>query len=531
MFDYLIVNGRIIDGTGRPPAFADVAIAGDRIAAIGQLFHAPARYRIDAAGKFVAPGFIDMHTHYDVALLVNPDAFNVVSQGVTTAVIGNCGHSPVPITDERRDELRQLLSVIEAGVEWRWQRFADYLTALEEVKPAINTVALVGHCALRAAVVGFKNRPATDDELKAMQRLLRECMDEGAFGLSSGLVYPPSAYAPVDELVELNKVVAERGGIYATHMRNESDALVAAVAEALQTALRSGVRLQISHHKAARKPNWGKVAVTLRMIEDAALRHDVSFDAYPYTAGSSYLAQLLPLWALEGGASAMLQRLRDPQTRAQIRQAMESDPALDFTAVRIASVASDDYKPLQGKTVAEIAELLQRTPAEAVLHLIEHEQNAVTMVWFVMDEADVAQVLTHPLCLVGSDALTIPSNPLTVDPQTLPKVHPRTYGTFPRVLRWLVRETGKLRWEDAIAKMTGKAADKLRLKERGLLREGYFADVVVFDPERIADRATYDEPHQPADGIEWVFVNGQPAIADGRPTGARSGCVLRFAGA
>jgi len=361
-----------------------------------------------------------------------------------------------------------------------------------------------------------------------MCRLLEESMEEGAWGLSSGLVYPPGAYAPTEELVALNKAVAQKGGIYATHMRNESDALVTAVAEALQTALRSGVRLQISHHKAARKPNWGKVAVTLRMIEDAALQHDVTFDAYPYTAGSSYLAQLLPLWALEGGASAMLQRLSDPQTRQQIRQALETDPSLDFTAVRLASVASDDYKPLQGKTVAEAAEMLGLSASEAVLHLIEHEQNSVTMVWFVMDEADVERVLTHPLCLIGSDALTIPPNPLQVDRQTLPKVHPRTYGTFPRVLKWLVRETGKVRWEDAIAKMTGKAARKLGLNGRGLVREGYFADLVIFDPDRIADRATYDEPHQPADGIEWVFVNGVPAITDGKPTGNRTGRVLRF---
>ncbi len=528
MFDWLIVNGRILDGTGRPPFFADVGIVGDRIAAIGQLFHAEAKHRIDAMGKFVTPGFIDMHTHYDVALFANPDAFCAVSQGVTTAVVGNCGHSPVPITDERRHELRQLLSVIEAGVDWRWRRFDDYLRDLEAIKPAINTIALVGHCALRAAVIGFENRPATEDELRAMCRWLEESMDEGAWGLSSGLVYPLSGYASTDELVELNKVVARKGGIYATHMRDEGDALVSAVAEALQTALRSGVSLQISHHKAARKPNWGKVAVTLRMIEDAALQHDVTFDAYPYTAGSSFLAQLLPLWALDGGASAMLQRLSNPQTRQQIRQALESNPALDFTAVRIASVASDEYKPLQGKTVAEVAEMLGLTPAEAVLHLIEHEQNAVTMVWFVMDEGDVERVLTHPLCLVGSDALTVPPNPLRVDPQTLPKVHPRTYGTFPRVLRWLVREAGKLRWEDAIAKMTGKAARKLGLKGRGLVREGYFADLVVFDPDRIADRATYDEPHQPADGIDWVFVNGVPAIADGKPTGNRTGRILRF---
>jgi N-acyl-D-amino-acid deacylase len=535
MFDWLIVNGRVIDGTGRQPFFADVGIVGEQIAAVGQLFHAEAKNRIDAMGKFVAPGFIDIHTHFDIALLAHPEAYCSISQGVTTVVIGNCGHSPVPIVGKRRNELRQLLSVIEAGIEWRWERFGEFLDELGAVRPAVNVVPLVGHCALRASVVGFENRPAKTDELKAMQRLMEECMDEGAWGLSSGLIYPPSAFASIDELVALNEVVARRGGIYATHMRSESDALLTAVVEALQTAIRSGVKLQISHHKASRKPNWGKVEVTLQLIERAALNHDVNFDAYPYTAGSSYLAQLLPLWAFEGGPSVMLERLKDKHQRQQILEALESDESLEWDKVLVASVASDEYRPLQGKAVTEIANQLGLSPAETVLHLIEHEQNAVTMVWFVMDERDVERVLTHPLCLIGSDALTIPASieprpsPLVPRPiSSLPYVHPRTYGTFPKVLRWLVKETGKLTWHEAIAKMTGKTAEKLGLKRRGLVRESYFADLIVFDPERVRDCATYENPHLPAEGIEWVFVNGVPALANGQPTGERNGQVLRF---
>ncbi len=529
MFDWLIVNGRVIDGTGKPPFFADVALSGDRIAAVGQLFHAAAKHRIDAMGKFVVPGFIDIHTHYDLALFAQPEAYCALSQGVTTIVVGNCGHSPVPISHERREALRQLLPVIDAGVEWRWQRFADYLSNLEAIHPTVNVVALVGHCALRATVVGFDNRPATNEELAKMQRLLRECMDEGAWGLSSGLIYPPSAYASFDELVALAEVVAQVDGLYATHIRSESDGLVTAIAEALQTALRSGVALQISHHKASRRPNWGKVAVTLQMIERAALEHDVTVDAYPYTAGSANLSQLLPLWALEGGVEALLERLSDPNQRGQIRNALERDTTLGWHEVLIASVVSDDYRPLQGKTVAEVASLLGLPPAEAVLHLIEHERNAVTMVLFVMDERDVRQVLTHPLCLIGSDGLTIPPAPWEPDPK--PYVHPRTYGAFPKVLRWLVKETGQLKWEEAIAKMTGKTAYKLRLPKRGLIREGYYADVLVLDPDRLADQATYENPHQPAKGIDWVFVNGTPAVADGQLTGQRQGRVLRFGAA
>ncbi|MCX7967019.1 MAG: D-aminoacylase [Armatimonadetes bacterium] len=526
IFDWLIVNGRVIDGTGQPPFFADVGIVGDKIAAIGQLFHAPARNRIDAMGKFVAPGFIDIHTHFDIALLAHPEAYCSISQGVTTVVIGNCGHSPAPISKERRNELKQLLSVLNSAVDWRWERFSEFLDDLESARPSVNVVPLVGHCALRASVIGFENRTATEDELKGMRNLLEECMDEGGWGLSSGLIYPPSAFANVGELVALTEVVAKRGGIYSTHIRSESDALVVAITEALQTALKSGVNLQISHHKASRKPNWGKVAVTLRLIEQAALQHNVNFDAYPYTAGSANLSQLLPLWAFEGGAAAMLKRLEDASQRNQILEALKSEENLEWGKIIVASVASDEYRGLQGKSLTEVAKELGTSPPEAVLHLIEHERNAVTMVWFVMDEQDVEQVLTHPLCLIGSDALTIPAPPNSPEPK--PYVHPRTYGTFPKILRWLVREKGKLAWHEAISKMTGKTAYKLGLRMRGILKEGFFADLVVFDPNEIADRASYENPNSPAEGIEWVFVNGVPALAEGQPTNERNGRVLRF---
>lgn len=526
MFDWLIVNGRVIDGTGKPPFFADVGIVGDKIAAIGQIFHSEAKNRIDAMGKFVAPGFIDIHTHFDTALLLRPEAYCSVSQGVTTVVIGNCGHSPAPSRSERREELRQLLSVINSGIKWSWERFGEFLDNLESIRPSVNVIPLVGHCALRASVVGFENRQATEDEIKSMQMLMEQCMDEGAWGLSSGLVYPPSAFSTAGELVALTEVVARRGGIYSTHMRSESDSLLAAVTEALQTSLRSEVKLQISHHKAARKQNWGKVAVTLRLIERAALTHDVTFDAYPYTAGSANLSQILPLWAFEGGAEAMLKRLKDPSQRQLILEALKGDKSLEWDKLVIASVASDDYRTFQGKTVAEVSKQIGMSPPETVLHLIEHEQNAVTMVWFVMDERDVEQVLTHPLCLVGSDALTIPAPPSSPEPK--PYVHPRTYGTFPKVLRWLVKETGKLTWHGAIAKMTGKTAYKLGLKKRGFVKEGYLADLVVFDPEQVSDRSSYEDPHLPSEGIDYVFVNGVPAIKEGQPTGERNGRILRF---
>lgn len=526
MFDWLIVNGRIIDGTGRAPFFADVGITGDKISAIGQLFHARAENRVDAMGKFIAPGFIDIHTHFDIALLTCPQAYCAISQGVTTVVIGNCGHSPAPIPRERRCELKRLLSVLDSGVEWRWERFGEFLDDLEMARPSVNVIPLVGHCALRAGVVGFENRHATEDELKTMEELVEECMDEGAWGLSTGLIYPPSAFATLDELVILAQVVAKRGGIYATHMRSESDSLLTAVVEALQTALKSEVKLQISHHKASRKPNRGKVSVTLRLIERAALQHDINFDAYPYTAGSANLSQLLPLWAFEGGPTAMLERLKDKHMRQKIFEALEKDDSIEWDKIIVASLASDDYRPLQGKTVDEISRQLGMLPQETVLHLIERENNAVTMVWFVMDERDVEQVLVHPLCLIGSDSLTIPAPPDSLEPK--PHVHPRTYGTFPKVLRWLVKEVGKLTWSEAIAKMTGKVANKLGLRRRGFVREGYFADLVIFSPELIRDCATYENPHLPPEGIEWVFVNGIPVLANGKPTGERSGRVLRF---
>ncbi len=526
MIDWLITNARIVDGTGKEPYPADIAIAGDQIEDIGNFPTAPSRNRVDAEGKMVAPGFIDVHTHYDVALVREPHAECAVCQGVTTVIVGNCGHSPVPIPPERREQLRSALPVIDDGRPWRWSSFSEYLEDLERQRPAVNVLALVGHCALRAAVVGFDDRPATQDELETMERLLEDSMDQGAWGLSTGLVYPPGAYAGTDELVRLCRVVARKGGIYATHMRNEADGLVSAVLEALHTAFGSGVRLQISHHKAARKANWGKVHITLRLIETAALNHPIAFDAYPYTAGSANLSQFLPHWAHEGGPQALLRRLSDPQERQKIREALKAEKDVFWDDVRIASVATQESKPLEGQTVAAIASQLGVSPEEAVLYLIEKERNGVTMVHFVMDEKDVQTVLTHPLCMVGSDALTVP--PTLVSQQPIPKVHPRTYGTFPKFFNWMVKETRRLGWVQAIAKVTSLPARHFCLSDRGTLEKGKKADLVIFDPETIADRATYEEPARLPVGIEWVFVNGLPAVQNGVRTAERPGRVVRF---
>ncbi|MCS7222956.1 MAG: D-aminoacylase [Armatimonadetes bacterium] len=528
MIDWLIVNGQVIDGTGNPPQIADLAIVGDRIQDIGLFPQAEARQRIDASGKLVIPGFIDVHTHYDVALLHQPHSECAISQGVTTVVVGNCGHSPVPIPAHLREPLRATLPVIDDGKPWRWSSFGEYLGDLERSQPAVNVVALVGHCALRASVVGFDDRSPSEEEMKQMETLLEHCIDEGAWGLSTGLVYPPGAYAGTDELVRLCRIVAKKSAIYATHMRNESDQLVSAVVEALHTALRSGVRLQISHHKAARRANWGKVEVTLRLIETAALTHPVAFDAYPYTAGSANLSQFLPHWAHEGGPSALLARLSNPDQRQKIRRALEEQRDVAWDEVRIASVASEESRVFEGKSVAAIADEQNLSPEETVLYLIEKEKNAVTMVHFVMDERDVETVMTHPLCMVGSDALTIP--PPLDSTERIPKVHPRTYGTFPKFLRWLVKEKKRLGWSDAIAKATSVPARHFAIPDRGTLEKGKFADIVVLDPQTIGDRSTYEDPAQLPSGIDWVFVNGRPVVRSGIRTEERCGKVLRWKG-
>ncbi|MCC6442974.1 MAG: D-aminoacylase [Armatimonadetes bacterium] len=530
MFDYIIEKGQVADGTGSPLARADIGVTGERIAAVGDLSGAEAGRRIDATGLVASPGFIDIHCHSDTTLLINPKAESMIRQGCTTQVIGNCGHSVAPIRPELREQLRATLSVIDFGIEWKWTSFADFLSAYEERGTAVNVVPLAGHCAVRADVMGFENRLASAEETRRMQDLLARSMDEGAWGLTAGQMYPPSMYAGIDELVALCRPIVERDGIYATHMRSYSAALVESVEEVIEIARRSGVKAQVSHLQAAGTPNWPKVETCLRLLEEARRESDIHADKYPYTAGSANLSQRLPGWAHAGGAEAMLARLADPAARARIKADMENPPAgwidfvpIEFENLTISYIASEKNKPVEGRSVAEIADLRGCGPNDAILDLILEEENRVNMVAHVQSEAATRAVLSHPCGMVGSDGWAVaPYGPLSAG-----KPHPRSYGTFPRVLGRYVREAKALSLEEAVHKMTGAPAEKMGLKDRGAIAVGKAADLCLFDPSIVLDRADFENPHQYPEGIEYVWVNGWLEIERGKHNGGLKGRVLK----
>ncbi len=529
IFDHVIENGLVVDGTGVPGHRADVGIIGKRIAAIGDLNAAQAARRLDATGLVVAPGFIDIHNHSDLALLADGRAESMIRQGVTTQVTGNCGLTPAPVHDAIRQDLQKTMVGPEYGRPWTWNTFGQFLDALRAVPVATHVAPLVGHGAIRAAAMGFADRKPTADELESMKRLAAEAMEAGAFGMSTGLVYPPGLYCDTEELIELSRVVARYRGLYASHMRGEANPVVESVKEVLRIAREAEIPAQISHHKAAGRENWGKVRITYGLIEEASRIHDVTFDIYPYTAGSANLSQLVPPWAHAGGPEAMLMRLRDQGQRARIlRDIVQGTPdwpnffRVDWRDIRLAYIHSPRNRWMQGLSILEAAQRLGRDPVELAADLILEDDNRTTMVNFVMAEADVDFLLPKPESMIGSDGRSFsPGGPAGGG-----HPHPRSYGAFPRVLARYVREKRLLTLEEAIHKMTGKPARKLHLDRRGELREGHFADVVVFDAARIQDRATFEQPHQFADGIHWVMVDGHLTLDRGRLSNDLAGRVL-----
>jgi N-acyl-D-amino-acid deacylase len=509
-FDVVIENGTVVDGTGAPGRQADVGLAAERIAAIGDLKPAAAGRRLDATGCVVAPGFIDIHNHSDLALLADGRAESMIRQGVTTQVTGNCGLTPAPVHDGVREDLKKTLIGPSYG-SWTWNTFGQFLDELRAAPKATHVAPLVGHGAIRAAAMGFENRRPEPAELEAMRRHTMEAMEAGAFGMSTGLVYPPGLYCETDELIELSRIVARRGGYYASHMRGEADPVVESVKEALRIAREAEIPLQISHHKAAGRENWGKVRATHGLIAEAARTRDVTFDIYPYTAGSANLSQLLPPWAHVGGPDAMLARLRDPAVRPKIaHDVVDGAPdwnnffRVDWRDIRLAYVHSRPNHWMQGLSVQAAADRTGRDPVALALDLILEDDNRTTMVNFVMAEEDVDFLLPQPESIIGSDGRSFTPGGPTGEGHP----HPRSYGAFPRVLAHYVRGKRLLRLEDAVHKMTGKPARKLRLDRRGEIREGYFADLVIFDPDTIRDRATFEAPHQFAEGIHGVILDG-----------------------
>lgn len=520
-FDLVISNGTVIDGSGAPAYRADVGILNGRIEAIGDLSGANAKETLDATNHTVTPGFIDPHTHSDLPLLANPEAHSKIRQGVTTEVIGNCGSSPAPILGPFAEELRTRIKT--AYLDPDWQTYADYLSHLSDARPSLNVVPLAGHVTLRIAAMGVEQRPPTPDELARMKLLLSESLAAGAFGMSSGLMTPPSSYADTEELVQLGEILHNHDALYFSHIRGEGNTLFRATAEAIEVGERTGTPVQIAHHKAAFRPNWGRMPNVTQLSEWAVDRGvDVRFDVYPYTAGSAGLTQLLPDWVHEGGRAALLSRLKDDSTRNRIRQQI-LDFGREWDKIFVTTVHTERNKHLEGKTLAEVGEERKIDPVDALFALLLEEDARAGMLHFIMLDADVEHVLKHPLSMIGSDGSSLAKD----GPLGQGKPHPRSYGCFPRVLSHYVREKKLFTLEQAVHKMTGAAAQRLGLTRKGLLRYGMDADVTVFDPETVHDAATYADPHQYAVGIRHVVVNGTPVVKDSAHTGARPGRVLK----
>jgi N-acyl-D-amino-acid deacylase len=523
VYDLIVRNGKVYDGTGAPWVRADVGVIGDRIAAIGNLRRAHALRSIDAEGLCVSPGFIDIHSHSDITVLVNPKAESKIRQGVTTEVVGQCGSSPAPINDRSRPLAEAMAR--EYGIEFPWSTMAEYAAAVSAAGPSVNIVPVVGHSAIRAAVMGMDRRPPTAEELGEMMHLVRLAMEDGARGFSSGLIYPPSSYADSDELASICGVVAMYDGIYMTHMRNESEGLLESVDETLAVGRQSGVRIQISHHKAVGRPNWGLQRESLRRMEAARARGvDVTADQYPYLASSTGLSSVIPAWAHEGGPAKMLQRIADPEISVRLRREIEAAHAArgaEWSDLFISSVSVPELKQWEGMNIAEIAAARAVDPVTAVFDLLLGGKY-VGQVRFGMCEEDVREIMAHPLVMIGSDGSCL----ATYGPLSAGKPHPRNYGTFVRVLGKYVREDGVLRLAEALRKMTSLPASRMRLEDRGILRPGFAADVTVFDADQVGERATYVDPHQYAAGIKAVVVNGRVTVEDGEHTGAGAGRVL-----
>lgn len=525
MLDLIIRNGRLADGTGGPIVPADLAIEGGRIVAIGALDGGEARETIDARGQVVAPGFIDMHSHADRTLPVLPTSDSLVRQGITTVVVGQCGASPVPLLPESRETVIARASSDDLPLPWeRWDTFGSYLSYLREEGISINAVPLVGQGMIREGVMGYTANPPTPDQLARMADQVIQAMDEGAIGLSTGLIYPVSSYASTEEIIELVRPVGARGGYYFSHIRNEGDELFEALAEAIRIGEETGAVVQIAHFKAAGRDNWHKAEKALAMVDRARARGvNVSADMYPYTAGSSSLKSVLPEWAQEGGVEATLERLADADTRARMSASMQGEGffrIVEWDRVLISS--SPRNRAYEGRTVADLAEAVGVGAHQWVFDALIETGLQMSMVSFISHEPNLDVQLRRPWMMIGTDAAgAAVSGPLSVG-----KPHPRTYGTFARVLGRFCREKGVLSLEEALYRMTGLAARKLGWSDRGTLAKGLAADVVVFDPQTVRDVATYQEPHQYAVGISHVIVNGRVVVREGEHTGARPGMVL-----
>ncbi len=523
MTDLLLQGGIVYNGQGGEPVRADVAVTGDRITGIGDLAGTPAGKILDVTGLAVSPGFIDIHTHSDFSLLLNRPMRSSVAQGVTLEVVGNCGVS-IGLMDSKDVFAQERRWAERGGMTVDWNRLSGYLRRIDDGGLGCNVMTLAGHGTIRKAVLGFENRAPTPSELGQMQAILARALEDGAVGFSTGLEYLPGGYAEVAEQAALALVAREAGGFYATHIRNEGDTLVESVQEAIEVAERAQVALQLSHHKAEGRQNWGKVAITLPLMQAARARGlDVLTDQYPYTAFMTSLAVILfPAWANDGTASDTLACVRDADTRARILAHINA-ANWDWNVLQVG--VARGRRNAQGLPFTELGAREGKSPAEAALDLYSDEEGFVSAVHFAMSEDDVEAILRDPHTMIGSDGVANdPASLLAED-----KTHPRSYGTFPRVLSRYVRDREVVSLSEAVRRMTGLPAQRLGLPDRGTLMVGSKADITVFNAATVHDDATFDDPHRFPSGIAHVVVNGRLAQEGGVQTDVLSGHVLRRA--
>src|SRR5437667_1942755 len=527
-FDVIIRGGTVYDGTGRQPKKADIGINGDRIAAIGNLSRATAPTIVDAGGMAVAPGFINMLSHSESSLIVDGRSLSEIKQGVTTQIFGEL--SMGPLNDEMKKRLRASQGDVKYDIEWT--TLAEFLTYLEKRGISQNVASFIGAPTLREYVIGLEDKPPTPAQLDQMRELVRREMEAGALGITTALIYPPAFFAKTEELIELCKVAAKYQGKYTTHMRSEGNQLIEGVQETMRIGRSAGLPVEIYHLKASGEANWPKMDQVIKMVEDARRQGmKISANMYTYPAGGTGLDASMPPWVWDGGREAGYKRLQDPATRKKIADAVRT-PTNDWEnlyllagspdRILLASFRTEKLKPLTGKTLAEVAKMRGKDPVEAIMDLVLEDRSRIGTIYFLMSEDNIEKQIRQPWVSCGSDAASIAPEGVFLKSSA----HPRAYGNFARLLGKYVREENVISLAEAVRRLTGLPATNLGLDHRGFLKSGMFADVVVFDPQRIADRATFENPHQLAVGVKHVFVNGAQVLKDGEHTGARPGRAL-----
>ncbi|HSR52624.1 MAG TPA: D-aminoacylase [Acidobacteriota bacterium] len=532
-YDLVIRNGMIYDGLGGEPYQGDVAVNGDTIAAVGDIGAAVGTVEIDAQGQAVAPGFINMLSWATESLIADGRAMSDVLQGVTLEVMGE-GWSMGPLSEAMKEEASQRQGDLKYPIEWT--TLGQYLEYLEAKGVSVNVASYLGATTLRIHEVGYEDRPPNEEELERMRQLVRQGMQEGALGIGSSLIYAPAFYASTEELIELCKVASEYGGSYISHMRSEGNQLLEAVDELLRIAQEADIPAEIYHLKAAGNNNWLKMDQTIAKIDEARAQGiEVRADMYTYTAGATGLDASMPPWVQEGGLQEWIERLKDPEVRRRLSEEMTTHTdewenlfhaAGSAENLLLVEFRNDELKELTGKTLAEVAEMRGTSPAETAMDLVIEDNSRVGTVYFLMDEENIKKKIAQPWMTFGSDA----GAPATEGVFLRSNPHPRAYGNFARLLGKYVREEQVISLQEAVRRLTSLPADNLKISQRGRLAEGYFADVVIFDPEAVIDKATFEQPHQYAEGVLHVFVNGEQVVQDGQHTGAFPGRVVRGPG-